>query len=323
MENLEEKNITPEAIEESNEEVRKKANTAFNQKNYLDVKLEDNKDEKSTKIRLLTVDKDTNSPFLHIFMHSAKVSDKISKTGWKNYVCLEKTQGKFTEELGTKCPFCERRREYYQKFDEAKKKAESCEDPTEKAKLLEQAEKFKKSSLELMPRQNSIVRCIERGHEEDGPKFWKFTLRDDKADPEGQIRKLYKNKVEECKEQDIEVENILDIDKGRDLKVLIEAVYDKEGRRTGKTKATVMVFGDKKPLTPNKEQRNAWVNDPMIWSDAFVAKPYEYTNIILDGGVPFFNKETGKWETWKNFKKEDGNSNEEASGVPKDGEFDF
>ena len=100
MSNL--KNISIDAIERKNDQEWQhnvKTNT-FNAKNYLNVKLDKGQDEKKIYIRLLTVDKDSNSPFKHIKMHNCRVPAAISGNGFKSYVCLYHTKGEYTEELG-------------------------------------------------------------------------------------------------------------------------------------------------------------------------------------------------------------------------------
>lgn len=65
---------------------------AFDTKNYLNVRLDKGETEKTIKIRLLPFP-DTKTPFLHIHMHTLRVPKEISASGWKSYVCLEKTRG--------------------------------------------------------------------------------------------------------------------------------------------------------------------------------------------------------------------------------------
>lgn len=307
------RNITPEAMEEPVSEARPKmSNSSFDIKNYLNTKLKETENERSTRIRLLTIDKDSNKPFEHIHMHTLRVPTEISENGWKSYVCLEKTNGKFTETLGNKCPFCELNRSSYNKFKELSEAAKNATDEDEKAKLFAEAKTYKDLSVANIANETGIIRCIERGHEEDGPKFWKFPIRKDLKDPENVIRRLYKTRVEECKEEGIPVENILDIDEGYDLKITISAVFDKQGKRTNKTSINIERYGSKKPLTSDPEQRDAWVNDKKVWSDVFVAKPYEYLEVILDGEIPWFDKKTGKWIPKKSFQKNTGVNTDEV-----------
>ena len=79
-----EQNITPEAIEESKSSKPQKSHnqTPFNEKTYLNVKLDKRTDSKDLKIRLLTIDKDSNLPFKHIYMHSVMVPTEIAESGF-------------------------------------------------------------------------------------------------------------------------------------------------------------------------------------------------------------------------------------------------
>ena len=282
------KNISIDAFEPKTDQkaqVDQQVKTnSFDAKNYLNVKLDDGQDEKKITIRILTVDKDSDSPFKHVKMHNCMVPDAISKNGFKSYVCLHHTNGKYTEELGTKCPFCEKRSEYYNMYDKCMKEGN-----------VELAKEWAKKSGNMRPVEACIVRCIERGKEDEGVKFWKFNLRSDKLDPENQIIKLYQNKKEECEAENRPVENILDLDKGYDLRVTIQRKYTKDNKPTDKTTVTVSLFGQPKPLTNDINLREKWINDEKVWSDVFVAKPYDYLKLVLDGEIPWFDNKTNKW----------------------------
>lgn len=306
------KNITPEAIEEVSVERPKITNSSFDAKNYLNVKLGKDEEERTIKIRLLTINHDSNKPFEHIYMHNVKVPKEIASSGWKSYVCLEKTAGEFNETLGHKCPFCELNRSAYNKSVELTKKAEEATDSDEKAALLQQAKTYKDISIANIANKVGIIRCIERGKEDEGPKFWKFNLKLDETDPENLIRELYKTRKEECIDEGIPVENILDIDEGYDLKVKIKAVNDSTGKRTNKTSIKIERYGNLKPLTTDEEKKEKWLNDKKVWSDVFVAKPYEYLEVIIDGEIPWFDRKTGKWIPKASFEKNTGIPSDEV-----------
>lgn len=297
------RNITMEGLEEPQTTVQV-TTPAFNVKNYLNDRLEDGKTSKELKIRLLPVDKDSNTAFAHIHMHSIRVPKEISSSGWKSYVCLAKTDGPFTENLGKKCPFCELNSKYY-------KESTETDDPVEKKRLQDLSLSFKAKEV-------SIVRCIERGAEEDGPKFWKFNLRKDKKDPEGVIRNLYKTRKQESIDQEMEDNNgvlpegfvplnILDIENGKDLKITISAVLDEQGKPTDKKGVEIVDYGKVKPLSQDEELMDKWLDDEKVWSDVFVAKPYEYLKIVSEGEIPWFDKKNGKW-----VKKEDFEGTQKA-----------
>lgn len=291
-------NITNDVMDEEEEKSERKPSfNSFDAKNYLDVKLDKGEDSKELKIRLLPIDLETGSPFKIIHMHTIPVQKEISQSGWKSYVCLKHTKDIDHETMGSDCPFCELNKKAY----DEKVKAEKDGDEVG-------ARRWKEISLANKESEVCVVRCIERGHEEDGPKFWKFNVRSDKKDPKNLITKLWKSRKQESIDEamdeydgelpeDFEPENILDLYNGRDLKVTIEAVYDKDGKRTKKTSISIVDYGKNRPISKDEELAEEWINDSKKWSDVFTVKPYEYLSIILDGEVPFFDKNKNKWVT--------------------------
>jgi hypothetical protein len=294
------KNITIEAMENENIQTpqQQKNTNAFDAKNYLNVKLDADKGEtkKEIKIRILPIDKDSDTPFKTIYMHTVKVDKKIASNGWKSYVCLEKTGDIDHDKYGTKCPFCELNRLAYKKS-------------TETNDLTDQ-KRWKEISLSNIPTEVCVIRCVERGHEEDGPKFWKFSVRKDGTDPKNTIKRLYNVRKEESINDALEEygvstvnelpdsftpDNILDLYEGKDLTISIQAVFDKNGVRTNKTSISIIDSGNKKPLARSQETIDKLVNDEKVWSDVFVAKTYDYLKIIMDGKIPYFDKTKKCW----------------------------
>lgn len=287
-------NITPEGIESCMPEKKvSTTTTTFDTKNYLNVRLDVDKGEfsKELRIRILPVDATHNKPVTIIKMHSVKVPTEVSPSGFKSYTCVEKTNGIDHSKHGDKCPFCEESRRLY---EESKK----VSDP-------QQAKELRKASTSLFPQDVAIIRCIERGKEDEGVKFWKVNLRGDRQDPWNQIFSIYKTRekdsIEDAKIENggvvpegFEPMNILDLYKGKDLKVLIEAKMQ-EGKPTNKTSVKVIDCGNPMPLTKDKETFEKWVKDPKVWSDVFTIKPYDYLSVILDGGIPWFDRTSNTW----------------------------
>ena len=149
--------------------------------------------------------------------------------------------------------------------------------------------RYKDISLQNRKNDSCIVRCIERGAEADGPKFYKFNVRKDGFDLYNKVKSLYTTRKQESINDGDEPENILDIYKGKDLKLTIKLVQD------GKTSIDVIDCGKNKPLSKDPEEMERWINDPKKWSDVFAVKPTEYLKVIMDGKVPFFDKMQGKW----------------------------
>ena len=47
------------------------------------------------------------------------------------------------------------------------------------------------------------------------------------------------------------------------------------------------------PLTEDSEQGKKWINDQKKWYEVYTVKPYEYMSIVIQGGVPVYDKEKG------------------------------
>lgn len=262
---------------------------AFDTKNYLNVRLDPGQTEKTLKIRLLPFP-DTKTPFLHIHMHTIRVPKEIAASGWKSYVCLEKTEGLDTENLGTKCPFCDLARSAY-------KDAKNELDP-QKKEILRQRGKENLSSEFV------VMRCIERGKEDEGVKFWKVKIHQDKGDPYNLICTLAETRKREWFEdpenngKDPRESNILSINPyGYDLQITIKkkTEVDKRGQTVEKTSYQVTDAKKPSPLSADLEQGKAWVLDPKKWFEVFVPKPYDYLAIVMQGKMPWYDRGIGKW----------------------------
>lgn len=267
-------NITPESIVVNNDNSSNYTkHNAFNEKNYLNVRLDEQNGEKSKTltIRLLPMDLETGNPFVKVHMHNVRVPKEVSKSGYKSYICLSKNKDIDHEKYGTKCPFCELNQAAYQ---ESVKET----DPIKK-------KNFQDISIANKSREAVIVRCIERGKEDDGVKFWKFNVRSDKTDPYNAILKLYALRKEEG-ERAGQVLNILDIYNGRDLNVTITE---------GNAAPQILDASLSTPLSRDEEQMKAWIYDEKKWQDVFSTKPYEYLSLISQMKIPWYDREQGKW----------------------------
>jgi hypothetical protein len=292
-------NITPLVMEneknlsETKENEKKRRKEGVDQKddykkNYLNVKLEKGQKEKTLTIRLLPMDLDPQSknygtPFVHVYVHNVKVPKELNESGYKNYICLSKTDGIDHDKFGYKCPFCEINKAAYNEGKNEK-------DP------VKQKELFTLSTSNLA-REAVIVRCIDRDHEDEGVKFWKFNLRDDKTDPYNQIMDLWNLRMEEGKRAGINL-NILDIYNGVDLTVKITE---------GNSAPTITDGRIQCPISRDSQQLHDWLYDKKTWQEVFTAKPYEYLKLISAMKIPWKDKESGLWvdkEEYMNSSKE-------------------
>ena len=247
----------------------------FDAKNYLNTRLADGEDEKTITIRLLPMDLETGNPFVVVHTHNVKVPSTIVKPGekpYKSFICLAKNPSINHEKFGNKCPFCEINRTAY----------------TESTKTTDPQLKksYQEISLANLSREAVICRCIERGKEDEGVKFWKFNLRADKTDPYNQIVKLANLRKEEA-ERKGRVNNILDIYEGRDLNITITS--------EGTSAPTVVDDSDRSPLSENEELMKKWIYDSKKWQDVFTCKPYDYLSLVSQMKTPWFDNANGIW----------------------------
>jgi len=127
-----------------------------------------------------------------------------------------------------------------------------------------------------------VVKVIDRDHEQDGPKFWRFK---NNAKAEGVFDKIYpiwKNKGD-----------ITDPVKGRDL--ILSLSLTTSG--TGKVYTVInsIIPEDPSPLHENEETAQKWLNDPLVWSDVYAKKPEEYLDMVAQGETPKWDQDTKKW----------------------------
>ena len=245
-----------------------KKKTEFNEKNYLQARLKPGEKSKSLTIRLLPFSPEGGSPFKKVFIHTVKVNKELSSGGWRTFVCP--THNK----MGDKCPFC----------------AVSAEAKELRYNAATEVEKKKFGDIEYMNKAKAawIVRCIERGHEEDGVKFWLFNDSKSQKGVYNDIMNIYFER-KKAAEKKGKTSNIFDLNDGKDL--IINLSKDENG----KTVTKVVDDDERTPLTESYEQGTAWINDPKQWTEVYTVKPYEYMEIVVKGGVPVFDKTQNKY----------------------------
>lgn len=295
-------NISSQSIDEeyngSSEYENEESKTAFDEKNYLNVRLGKNDKEKEIRIRLLPMDLTTGNPFIHITTHSIPVPKEMVKEGqkaYKSYMCLDKRKNPLIdhEVYGNECPICKRNHEEFDKF-------QNETDPVKK-------DEYKKSSLSFKAKDSIIIRCIERGKEEEGVKFWKFNLKYDNTDPYHQILDLVKQRERESYEATGVKKNILDIHSGRDLIIKIT-----KGNTENQTAVKVTDHGFDTALSNSEDQMKEWIFDAKKWQDVFTTKPYDYLQLVLDGKMPWYDRESKSWVEKKDFSNEKKEKAQEA-----------
>jgi len=269
-------NIDAEAVKTQYEQEQKTfipKKTQFNEKNYLQARLTNNETSKTLTIRLLPFSPEGGSPFKKVFMHTVKVNKEVAPNGWKTFVCPTHNK-KDGNVMGDGCPFCE-----------TSAKAREL-----KSKSLDEPTKKKYGDVEFLNKVKEmwIVRCIERGHEDDGVKFWLFNSSKKKDGVYDKIMNLARIRSEAAARKG-NTYSIFDLNNGLDLIVTLTKTAD------NKTSIQIVDDGFPSPLTDNYELGMSWIQDEKNWYDVYTVKSYDYMTIIAMGGVPVFNKELGKY----------------------------
>ena len=247
--------------------------TQFNEKNYLQARLSDKETTKTLVIRLLPFSPQEKTPFKKVFMHTVKVNKEVAPYGWKTFVCRTHNK-KDGEVMGDSCPFCE-----------TSAKAREL-----KSNSLDESTKKRYGDIEFLNRVKEmwIVRCIERGHEEDGVKFWLFNSSKKKDGVYDKIMNLAKIRSEAAARKGNKY-SIFDVNNGLDLIVTLTKTAD------GKTSVQIVDDGTPSPLTEDFDLGMSWIEDEKKWYDVYTVKSYDYMAIIASGGVPIYDKELNKY----------------------------
>lgn len=256
----------------------------FNANNYLNTKLDKGEQKRVVNIRILPIDMSGNL-CAEIFTHGLKVPYEVAKSGYKSFMCLNDKRNP-NYDPNVPCPLCAKGTELWQASEEAKKKGDPASMALSKS-LADQAKPFFRKTT-------YIFRVIDRDHEEQGVKFWRFNGRNDKKDPYNELINLFAiNRAEVLKFQGVDGYNMFDIYQGKDA--MLTLTLDKKGEREY-TAVSVSVSGYMTPLSQNPELANQWLNDPKKWTDVYTHKSAEYLQIISEGLVPRFNQDTQHYE---------------------------
>jgi len=267
---------TFEAVQEQYEKNKKAAggNRFANQeermKKYFTTVLPKGISSGEKRIRLLPV-KDGGTPFVEAYFHEIQVDGK--------YVKLYDPKGE-----GKRSP-----------LNEVKESLEATgvESDKELAKNY-RAKKF------------YIIKVIDRDHEADGPKFWRFKHN---AKGEGIMDKIwpiFKNKGD-----------ITDPEKGRDLTLSLSLTLSNNKKEY--TQISSIIHEDPSPLSANAEQAQAWINDELTWSDVYSKKPEEYLEMVANGETPVWDKEAKKFVSQAQAESTVGGA---STTVPEDSQAD-
>lgn len=252
------------------------AKVTFDEKVYLDTKLKPGEKRRELIIRILPISNDCSDLWAEVKVHNLKVDKKINQSGFKSYTCLNKEKG------DRYCPICAKGSQIWAKAQEAKVQGN-----------LELQKALELEAKKLFTRDAYIIRCIERGKEHEGIKFWRFYGSAKGDGIKDNIMALDSSIKDEMARNGKPGYNMFDLNNGRDLKLILTEGMANNGKPI--TNITIMPSMTESPLSTDINQANIWLSDGKTWKDVYSTKSPEYLQIIVDGQIPVKDKETGKY----------------------------
>ena len=143
-------------------------------------------------------------------------------------------------------------------------------------------ESDKQLATQYKARKFYIVKVVDRDHEEDGVKFWRFKHNYKQEGILDKIIPIWKAKGD-----------VTDSDKGRDL--ILELTKAKTPKGATYTVIQTVMYDDPTPTHEDPETANTWINDELTWEDVYSKKPVEYLEAIARGETPRWDTDAGKY----------------------------
>ena len=216
----------------------------YDLKNYFNTYIPEGVKSATKQIRILPT-ADGSTPFVEVHAHKVLVDGE-----WKTFACLK-------HEKGEACPFCEAR----------------------EALLATGKESDKELAKKYNARKMYVVKVIDREHEDEGVKFWRFNHDYRK---EGIYDKII-GVLNAIKKDVTNAEN------GRDLLLTINR------NQNNVPVVSAVASLDPSVLSEDQELKDLWLSDARTWEDVYSVRTYDYLEIIVRGGIPVWDKEEKKF----------------------------
>ena len=141
-----------------------------------------------------------------------------------------------------------------------------------------------------------IVKVIDRDHEADGVKFWRFKHNHKGDGVIDKIFPIFRNKGD-----------VTDSQKGRDL--ILSLSLTKSGQGKEYTVISSVLNDDASPLHTDADVAKTWLEDELTWGDVYSKKGEDYLEMVAKGEVPRWDTNSNKWVS--------NSTAEETIGSPK------
>jgi hypothetical protein len=141
-----------------------------------------------------------------------------------------------------------------------------------------------------------IVKVIDRDHEADGVKFWRFKHNHKGDGVIDKIFPIFRNKGD-----------VTNPDNGRDL--ILSLTLTKAGTGKEYTVINSVLNDDPSALHTDADVAKTWLDDELTWSDVYSRKSEDYLEMVARGEVPRWDTASSKWVS--------NLTTEETIGAPK------
>jgi hypothetical protein len=141
-----------------------------------------------------------------------------------------------------------------------------------------------------------IVKVIDRDHEADGVKFWRFKHNHKGDGVIDKIFPIFRNKGD-----------VTNPENGRDL--ILSLTLTKAGTGKEYTVINSVLNDDPSALHSDANVAKTWLDDELTWSDVYSKKGDDYLEMVARGEVPRWDTASSKWVS--------NLTTEETIGAPK------
>jgi hypothetical protein len=127
-----------------------------------------------------------------------------------------------------------------------------------------------------------IVKVIDRDHEADGVKFWRFKHNHKGDGVIDKIFPIFRNKGD-----------VTNPENGRDL--ILSLALTKAGTGKEYTVINSVLNDDPSALHADADVAKTWLDDELTWSDVYSKKGEDYLEMVARGEVPRWDSTSNKW----------------------------
>jgi hypothetical protein len=127
-----------------------------------------------------------------------------------------------------------------------------------------------------------IVKVIDRDHENDGVKFWRFKHNHKGDGVIDKVFPIFRNKGD-----------VTHAETGRDL--ILSLTLTKAGTGKEYTVINSVLNDDPSALHTDADVAKTWLEDELTWSDVYSKKGEDYLEMVARGEVPRWDNDSKKW----------------------------